>query len=1011
MLSHIRLRRPRRMLAAALAAGAVVTGLVAPAAQAADAPAEVIIPAGARYIPRDDRISEAGATGYLHTQEGSTGTLWTDYATGGTRAVDASVGDDHSAAHSGLRAQLDTVTRVVSVRDLATGEVTGFQLGAGQFWSGAFTDDSVVTATHVDGNLTGMSILTRAGGEVRERQVTGLPAGWNQYGLVDTQDARGAIIRMRTDDLTKSAYYLLDYATAAVQLIPAAMADRTPILAGDYLLSSPTFEDQVATVPRDNPSATPVVTQLTPPGGGEWKPARTAVVGDWLVFSHPLLYDAMATVPGGELQAVRIGGTEVHRLLRYSTWYLPTAPDGSVLATGGSGSTDWAVRRVTVGADGAPELTTMQTVPSIPATINSLAFGGGRLSFQSKADGSPVKGLYEYDTALTGTPAVGERRLAFRMPDPVGPVRTLADGHSAYLDGPHAIRPLTLNSMSTVDVPSGSTLVDAAGRYVVVNGSDGKQYIGDFEMHMGTSVLLTRTKTAAALWGNKLWKPAATTGTVDSYDLVTRKTSTAVSLGSGCVPTELQAAGRWLYWYCASGNKAGVYDQQLKKSVAVPTGEALLGDGFLVRHDATAGRLLLTDFHLGAGTAPATTAFADLPQAGSQGRGVNWTVDKYGGHVAFVDAQQRIHIKPVTVPRSPVTLAGAQAPTDVDVSASTPWQGTWLLSRPALSAKLTLKDVRGRVVRTLTGFTRQNAQLGFTWDGKDDQGAVPVGGPHTWTLSADLGDGSGLRTIASGPLAVLGGKTAPRDYDGDGTGELLTLTTGGTLSAQEVQVNSSLATSASGWPTTSVFVPFGDLDGDRCNDVLVKSSSGTLRKYSGQCKGAVRTASPYTSLGTGWELYNALTSPEDMTGDGRPDLLARGAKTGTLYLFPGTADGKLGARRVVRTSWSGFTHIVGAGDLNGDGIGDVLARSTTGKLYRCYGRADGTLGSGVVLWSDWGASYKDVVVVGDITGDGKADLVSRDKYGNLYRNSGNGNGTFGGRTKLGTGWTTTLKLF
>lgn len=42
--------------------------------------------------------------------------------------------------------------------------------------------------------------------------------------------------------------------------------------------------------------------------------------------------------------------------------------------------------------------------------------------------------------------------------------------------------------------------------------------------------------------------------------------------------------------------------------------------------------------------------------------------------------------------------------------------------------------------------------------------------------------------------------------------------------------------------------------------------------------------------------------------------------------------------------------------------------------------------------------------VGDITGDGRADVVSRDTSGALYRNNGNGKGSFGGRTKLATGW-------
>lgn len=42
--------------------------------------------------------------------------------------------------------------------------------------------------------------------------------------------------------------------------------------------------------------------------------------------------------------------------------------------------------------------------------------------------------------------------------------------------------------------------------------------------------------------------------------------------------------------------------------------------------------------------------------------------------------------------------------------------------------------------------------------------------------------------------------------------------------------------------------------------------------------------------------------------------------------------------------------------------------------------------------------------VGDITGDGRADIVSRDTSGTVWRNTGNGKGSFGPRTKIATGW-------
>ncbi|MDG5801457.1 VCBS repeat-containing protein [Streptomyces ossamyceticus] len=56
------------------------------------------------------------------------------------------------------------------------------------------------------------------------------------------------------------------------------------------------------------------------------------------------------------------------------------------------------------------------------------------------------------------------------------------------------------------------------------------------------------------------------------------------------------------------------------------------------------------------------------------------------------------------------------------------------------------------------------------------------------------------------------------------------------------------------------------------------------------------------------------------------------------------------------------------------------------------------------MLSNWGGSYNAIVGVGDLTDDGRPDLVARDTSGNLWRNSGDGKGSFGSRTRIATGW-------
>jgi hypothetical protein len=203
-----------------------------------------------------------------------------------------------------------------------------------------------------------------------------------------------------------------------------------------------------------------------------------------------------------------------------------------------------------------------------------------------------------------------------------------------------------------------------------------------------------------------------------------------------------------------------------------------------------------------------------------------------------------------------------------------------------------------------------------------------------------------------------------------------------------------------------VAVPFGDLNKDRCNDVLVRMADGSLRAYRPECGMPVTPSTSYRTLSGGkdWKNYNVLTAPGDLTGDGLTDLLARKTSTGDLYLFAAKTDGTLAAGKKIASGWASYTKLIGAGDLNGDGFGDVLARYKDGTLYRFLGTKSGLSTKRVKVFSGWGASYNAVVGVGDITADGNADLVARDTSGNLWRQSGDGKGSFGARTKIATGW-------
>ncbi|HET6358420.1 FG-GAP-like repeat-containing protein [Streptomyces sp.] len=1018
----MRMRRSSGRAAATavvLALGGTPVLAIGPVAAAAEVPVaeETVIPADARFAPRAETLTQAGTKGYMHVQEGTNGSVWTDYASGETEPIAPL--SSYGVSHSGLRLMFSpgplSEPRTATIRDLSTKSVKQVEIPAGAVHVG-YNADSVTVARLTDGVVTGMSILRSVDGTTEERTVDGVPSGMTRDTSYSWPDTRGTVVHLRASG--KTYRYILDYPSATLRKLAPEMAGHALYLGEKYVLGVPAGgSGPLLTVPRDNASATPVATVLPAPAAGEYSTGTFRTVGDHIVFRRNIDSYRAYDLPGYKLQTIPVGGGAVRDLLPYADDQLTVAPDGSAIAVGGTKASDWALHRISVGADGSLAVTRLRDVPPVPAPVEGLALGGGRLSYVGRTDAHTLKSLYERDVAVDGTPTAGERRIRGYVVGAWSGVHSLGNGYTAIANGWGVEAPLATNTAKVVRLGQPASLVDANGRYTVINGPDGtsqKQYIGDFEQYSSDNVVLTRAATAASVWGTTLWKPGTATGTVSWYDLKATKSSADLAIGSGCVPNELQAVGRWLYWSCGPAGKAGVWDQKTRRSTVVPSGEALLGDGFVVRKDIAAGKLMLTDVHAGGGTAATTTEFADVPTGGTQsGRRLNWTVDKLGGHVAYVDAQQRIHIKPVTVPRSPIGVAESQSASGINFELNgegrrNTWKGTWLLTRPAVHWSLAFRDSAGRVAKTVAGTDRNGAQIAVTWDGTGDNGKMIYSGKYTWTLSADSGDGPGTRTVASGTVAVSGAVTPFRDYSSDGEPELFTKVGGELTSHQEFYAGNFTGASyrsASGWTDSSHVVPFGDMDGDGCNDLLVRTTGGDLYRYGVRCGGVPRTSSPRARIGAGFGQFDSLTSPGDMTGDGRADLVARQRSTGDVYLYADNGKGGLSAPVKIGAKWTGYRAVIGAGDLNGDGVGDVLAVDKANSLWRYEGSPTGFLKPRVLVFgNNWATGRNAFVGVGDLDGDGRNDLVSRDTAGRLLRNSGDGKGSFRGTVQIGTGW-------
>ncbi len=120
-----------------------------------------------------------------------------------------------------------------------------------------------------------------------------------------------------------------------------------------------------------------------------------------------------------------------------------------------------------------------------------------------------------------------------------------------------------------------------------------------------------------------------------------------------------------------------------------------------------------------------------------------------------------------------------------------------------------------------------------------------------------------------------------------------------------------------------------------------------------------------------------MVAPGDVDGDGIGDLLARDADTGSVALHPGAGDGTVRGPSRSYARFARVDQLTGVGDFDGDGSADLVGRKVgTKNLLLHRGRGDGSFRPPVELAADWSA-YDTTTGVDDLDGDGSPDLLVR----------------------------------
>jgi hypothetical protein len=232
------------------------------------------------------------------------------------------------------------------------------------------------------------------------------------------------------------------------------------------------------------------------------------------------------------------------------------------------------------------------------------------------------------------------------------------------------------------------------------------------------------------------------------------------------------------------------------------------------------------------------------------------------------------------------------------------------------------------------------------------------------------------------------------DIDGDGNADLCARAAKGIVCHKSTGTGFGPEIAGPGWSDAAGFASakyygtlrFGDIDGDGKADVCVRAAKGIGCVLSTGDGFGAAIDGPEWSDASGWGdfLYWSSIRLTDVNGDGKADLCARHSKALVCHFSTGQGFGP--SVEVAPLSndsgWADAGNFLTLrdGDIDGDGASDLCIRADAKVVCWAYHDEKFVAVDGPE-WSDasgWNApQHYETLRLGDVDGDGKADLCAR----------------------------------